>query len=496
MSRSRGRYIRSRQGAHLSLNAGHEETTALAEGVVGPARLVAFGASTIAPAGAVVAGMVVLVSYAGFASPLVVLIAFGASLCCASSIAEFAARLPSAGSLYTFNTRGLGQTGGFLTGWMMAFAYALYVPAGISLTSVYLSLLLADSLHVSVSSSVLFLVVLGAVTLVAYLGIRTSSWLDLVLAIGEVAVFVALAITILAKVGPAHYSIAVFSPASSPHGSLSGISSGMIYGITAFAGYEAATTLGEEAKDTRRSIPRSIIGVVIAVGLFFLLVVVAEVYGVGRAGIPGFVQQDSPLRYLAGRYWSPSFNWTIDLVVVLTGLGFVIAGFNVVIRILFAMGREQALPSALATLSTRRTPAVSIACVAALALLLGLPLTYMYGGGHTFAYLAGAAGLSLVLIYLAVNIATIRAFRREYRDEFRVWRHLVVPAVAALLLLFPLWGILHPRTHRLVDLLPLVALAWLCLGFLTAGLLRARSPGRFVTMGKVFVTTDELSQEA
>ena len=134
-------------------------------------------------------------------------------------------------------------------------------------------------------------------------------------------------------------------------------------------------------------------------------------------------------------------------------------------------------------------------CVAVLALLLGLPLTYTYGGGHTFAYLAGAAGLSLVLIYLAVNIATIRAFRREYRDEFRMWRHLVVPAVAALLLLFPLWGILHPRTHRLVDLLPLAALAWLCLGFLAAGVLRARSPSRFGTMGKVFVTTEELPQE-
>ena len=82
-----------------------------------------------------VGGLVIVVSYAGFASPLVVLVAFIASLCCASSIAEFARRLPSAGSLYTYNSRGLGRTGGFLTGWMMVFAYALYVPAGIALTS-------------------------------------------------------------------------------------------------------------------------------------------------------------------------------------------------------------------------------------------------------------------------------------------------------------------------------------------------------------------------
>jgi amino acid transporter len=469
---------------------------ALAHGVVGPARLVAFGASTIAPAGAVVAGMVVMVSYAGFASPLVVLIAFVASLCCASSIAEFARRVPSAGSLYAFNSVGLGPSGGFLTGWMMVFAYALYVPAGIALTSVYMSVLLEDTLHLVISSWVLFIVVLAAVSLVAYLGIKTSSVTDLALAIGEVSVFVALAITILAKVGPAHYSIAVLSPASSPHGKIAGIATGMIYGITAFAGYEAATTLSEEAKEARRAVPRSIISVVVVIGAFFLLVVLAEMYGVGRRGIPGFVQQDSPMRYLAGRYWSPSADWVIDLVVVLTGLGFVVAGFNVVIRVLFAMGRERVLPGALVRLSRRRTPVVPIWCVAILTLLVGLPLTYTYGGVHAFGYLAGAAGLSVVLTYLAVNIATIRAFRHQFRDEFRVSRHLIVPGAAVLLLMFPLWGIVHPRTHMLVNLLPFAAFAWLAIGALTVGLLKIRSPTRVGVVVKVLTPPEVSPKEA
>lgn len=77
--------------------------------------------------------------YAGFASPLVVLITFVASLCCAISIAEFARRVPSAGWAYTYNSHGLDRTAGFLTGWVMIFAYAPYVPAGIALTSTYAS---------------------------------------------------------------------------------------------------------------------------------------------------------------------------------------------------------------------------------------------------------------------------------------------------------------------------------------------------------------------
>jgi amino acid transporter len=473
-----------------------QEGRGLAQGVIGPARVIAFGVSSVAPAGSVVGGLFILVSYAGFASPLVVVIAFAASLCCASSIAEFARRLPSAGSLFTYNSRGLGQAGGFLTGWMMIAAYALYAPAGVALTSAFSSMLLAAVWHVTIAPWALFLVILAAVVLVAYLGIATSSTVDLLLAAGEVAVIAALAVTILVKTGAAHYSAAVFSPASSPNGQFSDITNAMIYGISAFAGFEAAAALGEEARDSRRSIPAGTIFVVIATGLFYLLVVLAEAFGTGRQGITGLTRQASPLGYLTSRYWSPSVLWAIDLVIVLTGLGFVIAVFNAAIRILFAMGRERVLPVSLARLSGRRTPVIAIGCVAVLMLVLGLPLTAADGGSRAFGYLAGAGALSVVLIYLAVNIAAIRAFRTEFRDQFRPWRHLVLPAVAAMLLLFPLWGIIRPRAYTLVNLLPFLVLGWLCLGVIAVGVLRAKRPASLDALGRVFTPGEKQSAEA
>jgi amino acid transporter len=183
-------------------------------------------------------------------------------------------------------------------------------------------------------------------------------------------------------------------------------------------------------------------------------------------------------------------------VVVLTGLSFVIAVVNAAIRILFAMGREQVLPGFLARLSGRRTPIIAIGYVAALTLGLGLPLTYADGGPRTFRYLAGAGALSLVLIYLAVNIAAIRAFRTEFRDQFRLWRHLLLPAAAAVLFLFPLWGILHPRAYTLVNLLPFVSLGWLCLGVIAAGVLRAKRPACLEALGRVFTPADEQPTDA
>ena len=132
--------------------------------------------------------------------------------------------------------------------------------------------------------------------LVAYPGIATSSSVDLLLAAGEVAVIAALAITILVKTGPAHYSAAVFSPTSSPHGQFSDITNAMIYGISAFAGFEAAAALGEEARDSRRSVPAATIAVVLVTGLLYLLVVLAETFGTGRHGIAGLA--GSPARWV------------------------------------------------------------------------------------------------------------------------------------------------------------------------------------------------------
>lgn len=219
-------------------------------------------------------------------------------------------------------------------------------------------------------------------------------------------------------------------------------------------------------------------------GLFYLLVMAAEMFGVGRAGLPSLLRDRNPLGYLTSHYWSPSALWAIQVVVVLTGLGFVVAACNVTIRVLFAMGRARAIPGAFARLSGRRTPVVAIGCVAVLALLLGLPLTYLTGGALAFGDLAGAGGLAVVLVYLALNIGTIRAFRTEFRAEFRLGRHLLVPAAAAVMFAFPLWGILHP--HRLTDLLPFLAIGWLGLGAIVVGVLRSRRPGRFAALGRVF----------
>ena len=68
----------------------------------------------------------------------------------------------------------------------------------------------------------------------------------------------------------------------------------------------------------------------------------------------------------------------------------------------------------------------------------------------------------------------------------RTGRHLLLSATAVVLLAFPLWGILHPACSPAGRLLPFTALAWLGAGAIAAGLLRARRPASFETLGRVF----------
>jgi amino acid transporter len=58
---------------------------------------------------------------------------------------------------------------------------------------------------------------------------------------------------------------------------------------------EAAAALGEEARHTRRSVPASIVAIVIISGVFYLLVACAEMFAVGRHGVGGFDAQPTCL---------------------------------------------------------------------------------------------------------------------------------------------------------------------------------------------------------
>ena len=65
----------------------------------------------------------------------------------------------------------------------------------------------------------------------------------------------------------------------------------MVFGFLSFAGFEAAATLGEEARNPRRDIPRAILGTAIFGGVYFTVVTAVEMMGFGAddEGVAAFV---------------------------------------------------------------------------------------------------------------------------------------------------------------------------------------------------------------
>jgi amino acid transporter len=462
---------------------------------VGLPRVIAFTAAFIGPAASIVLGLVVAVSFAGYATPLVVLLSFVAALCAASCVAQFAQRLPSAGSFFTYNAAGLGKPAGFVSGWLMAFAYVIFVPAGVGATASFLTDFFQAAFHVSISENIFVVVVIAFIALLAYEGIQTSASVDIIVLVVEMVVITAVAVTIFARGGAGPVGGTLFNPANTIGHSFGNLALGMVYTVVIFTGFESGAVLGEESRDPQRIIPRGIFGAVTIVGLFYLFVAWAEMHGVSPAALASFAASSTQLQFLTSHYWSASVLWLIDLVVALSTLAFTISTFNAGVRLLFAMGRERVLPHSLASVSRRHTPHVAIAAVGIFSLVVALPVTIAVGGFNTFGYIGGIAGLAFILLYISLGIGTIVAFSHRYRQSFNPWTHVVVPIIAIALFCIPLVGTFYPVPSFPYVLFPYITLAWLALGILVAVILTRRRPDLIGRLGRVFVDTSGSAPE-
>src|SRR5947207_14614533 len=106
--------------------AEHEHS--LAKGTIGFCESLAMSVEAMGPIlGALSVGPLI-VMFAGFSAPFIVLIAGIAMFSVAFVIARFSRVLPSAASIYTYISHGLGERAGFLSAWLSYMYYFLFEP--------------------------------------------------------------------------------------------------------------------------------------------------------------------------------------------------------------------------------------------------------------------------------------------------------------------------------------------------------------------------------
>ena len=114
------------------------------------------------------------------------------------------------------------------------------------------------------------------------LGIKPSLRTGLVGLAVEMTVLTVFSMVIIVKGGAAGNTIQAFNPTQSLKGSR-GLLTAVVYTIFAFVGFESATTLGDEARNPRRTIPRAVLVTTAVVGVFYVLVSYAVTIGYGSA---------------------------------------------------------------------------------------------------------------------------------------------------------------------------------------------------------------------
>lgn len=430
--------------------------------------------------------------FSGAATPFVYVVCVIAMLLAASGIIEMARELPSAGAFYTYVTRGLGPRAGFVTGGLMFVAYALLAPAEVGLIGSYLQSTFQAEFGIHVPWWLIGMVPAAAMVALACRGIAASLKTALVLFAAEVLVIIVLAVIILGRGGADGVSLRPLSPSASPHG-FSGLATGFVFAALSFVGFEAATTLSEEVRRPRRTVPAAILWSVIGVGVLYVFCIWAEVIGLGERATNALTGSSTPWNDLAKRY-AAWMKWPVIIASVSSMFAVMVNSANGIVRILNTMGREKLLPRTLAYVHPRyRTPTRAVLVVGVFAVIVALGLGIVNGGlddptagSNVYGYLGFLLTLGILPVYVLTNLAAFAYFRRAGR--LRLVRHAVLPLLGAALMAVLLVEQILLQTDPPYTWFPWLIVGWIGLLGAVAAWLGARRPDALKRAGAVLAS--------
>ena len=406
-------------------------------------------------------------------------------------IIRFTRRMASAGGLYTYIARGLDPSAGFLGGWLYGGGFAVGISFVLVIGSFFLSIFFKVHTSIDLSWFQCFWIMIALLALIAFLDIRISTRLQLVLAALGVAAILLLALVILFKGGDSGLSLQPFNPSKAP--TTSNLFLAVVLAFTGFIGFEAAAVLGEEAANPLRSIPKAILTAVLVALVYYVFVtwMMSVGYGVGNAG--KWAQDPAALDTLATRYVGNWLSVIIDLSVAASGFIAALGGLHLTSRTLYAMGREGGLPRVFAWTHPRfKTPWTGIAFSLLVTILLGALFAHRYNANPIiyFVFMATAATVGILITYILIAVSGMVYFWRERTAgevAYNALLDVVLPLAAIAICGYTLFRTIHPVPPYagVVEWAPWVGLIWFGIGLVVTVFLSVKAPDRVARFGQV-----------
>ncbi len=414
--------------------------------------------------------------------PAAYVVAIIAMLFTALSYGAMVRRYPVAGSAYTYTQQSFGGGLGFLTGWTMLLDYLFIPMINFMLIGIYL-----NTQFPAIPAQVFTFAAILLVLLFNILGITLVNRLNMViiaLSVVLVVVFVALSVK-TATASPE--TPGLLDPILPGEGGLGPIFAGAAILALSFLGFDAVSTLSEEAKRPRKDIPRAIVLATLIGGIFFIIVSWAG----AMAYQPDWAAMTTAELDSAGVGAMAEVGGTLMTqffvaVYVVGALGSGMTGQVSVSRILYSMGRDGMLPRPLARIWAKRgTPVVATTAVSVAALAgLVIPLSFAIN----------VISFGALFAFALVNLSVIRTYvfpkggRRAPLTAREIVFHLIFPIIGFGLTLW-LWTSLTGTTF-------LIGGIWMVVGVLIIAIVTGgfRRPVPTMDFSEGDPTTEQIDQ--
>jgi amino acid transporter len=365
-----------------------------------------------------------------------VIVAIGQTLV-ALVIAQFAARIPLSGSSYQWASRLANPKIGWWFGWMTFCYLALGV---VTVDNALASQALMPLFGMEPNEGTARVITLVMLVIQAALAIASTRIVAMIngTAVGlELVIVVVLAIALavaVAVTGNGSFGNLISRGVTENDPNYFAVGGGlmlaMVMGLTTLVGFDAAANLAEEAKDPYRSVPRAIIGSVVAaslLGLVFLIALTIAIDDVSRVSA-----SQSPVVLIMRDQLGPVMERTLLVAITFAFFGAGMVTLATGSRIVFAMARDARFPAhGLMRRVDPRThtpiPATILIVVVGVVLMAALP-------GGALLELITAGTIIGPILYGAIVVLYLSVRRRLDRKEgaFDLGRFELPVAIGAL----------------------------------------------------------------
>jgi amino acid transporter len=441
--------------------AHHEKTGyGLRHGALSPVETLAQSVSTISPTATPVATIPLVCALAGNGTWLAYILATAAIFLVALCVSKFARYSASPGSLYSYAAPILPPFVGAIVAWSLLLAYVATGASVIGGFYHYGTLLILDAGRHIVAAVVLAVLVTGISVWIAWRDVKVSARLMLWIE----AVSVSLILIVVALLLARFRNHLDWEQLQLRGMTGSGLRLGLVLALFSFVGFESATTLGSEARDPLKTIPRAVIQSALLSGAIFTVCAYAEVLGFRAAG-QDLGASSAPMRVLAEVAGEKSLGILIDIGALVSLFACTLACVTAAARVLLLMAHGGLTHGSLRVTHARNETPGRAVIVTGIAAVLPVAILAARGarGLDVYGWMGSLGTYGFIVAYGLTCLALPRYLRNH--GVFRPGAQ-VIPGLTCFVMLLALAGNLYPIPEGAYGRLPLIFLGYLALGLL------------------------------